>query len=68
VGNRGSVDFQIWADGRKIYDSGLVTGASTIRHATVNVSGVNQMWLVVTSGGDGYEFDHADWAGARLIA
>jgi hypothetical protein len=68
VGQQGSVTFQIYADGQLMYDSGLMTGASQTKNAVVNVDGKQQLWLVVTNGGDNFYFDHADWANARLIA
>ncbi len=65
-GSVGSVVFQVWADGVKIYDSGLMTGSSATKSLTLDVSGKQQLNLVVTDGGDGIDFDHSDWANARL--
>ncbi|HWP39368.1 MAG TPA: NPCBM/NEW2 domain-containing protein, partial [Tepidisphaeraceae bacterium] len=67
VGSRGSVVFEIWTDGTKVFDSGPVSGASATQTAVVNVAGKSQLWLVVRNAGDGYDADHADWAGARLL-
>lgn len=66
VGNRGSVIFQIWADGSLLFDSGTMTGASDTKSASVDVRGKSQLWLVVNDAGDGITNDHADWANARL--
>jgi alpha-galactosidase len=66
VGNNGSVDFQVWADGRKVADSGTVTGADTAKHLTADLSGAKFVRLVVTDAGDGNSFDHADWASAQV--
>ena len=63
----GSVVFQIWIDGAKLYDSGLVTRASAIKTVSVNVNGKSELKLVVTDGGDGDSGDHADWGGAYLL-
>jgi NPCBM/NEW2 domain len=60
VGGNGSVVFQVWADGTKLYDSGLVTGTAAARAVSVNVAGKQQLQLVVTDGGDGGDYDHAD--------
>ena len=62
----GSVVFQVWADGTKLYDSGLVTGTGAAKSASVAVSGKTELQLVVTDGGNGNASDHADWANARL--
>lgn len=66
VGNNGSVIFQVYADGVKLYDSGLMTGATPAKTIRLNVTGVSQLKLIVTDGGDGETNDHADWANARL--
>jgi hypothetical protein len=68
VGNNGSVIFQVLADGVQIYDSGLMTGISTTKTVSLNVTGKQSLQLVVTDGGNGNGFDHADWANARLIS
>lgn len=62
----GAADFQVVADGRTIYDSGVLTFQSPPVHLSLDVSGVNQLSLVVNEGGDTIDYDHADWAGARL--
>ena len=62
----GSVRFVISADGMSLFDSGVMTGASATKSVSVNVTGKKQLKLVVSDGGDGISFDHADWAGARL--
>jgi hypothetical protein len=62
----GSVIFQVWADGIKLYDSGLVTGTMAAKSATVDLTGKSLLSLLVNDGGDGNGNDHADWANARL--
>src|SRR5262249_9910706 len=68
VGSAGSVIFRIYTDGQLAYDSGTMIGSSPTKTASVNVSGKNELWLVVDDAGDGTAFDHADWANARLVA
>jgi hypothetical protein len=67
VGNSGSVVFQVWADGTKIYDSGTMTGSSATRSINLSLAGKNELRLIVTDSGNGNTDDHADWAGARLV-
>jgi hypothetical protein len=64
----GSVDFQVFADGVKIYDSGVMGPTAATQSLNLSVVGVKQLTLIVTDGGDGIDYDHADWAGARLLA
>jgi glucose/arabinose dehydrogenase len=68
VGSNGSVVFQVWADGVQIYDSGIMTGSTATRTVDVDVTGRQNLRLVVTDGGNGVAFDHANWAGARLVS
>jgi NPCBM/NEW2 domain len=67
VGTNGSVIFQIWLDGVKVYDSGVMRGATATKQATLDVTGKRELRLVITNGGDNLNYDHADWANARLV-
>ena len=42
-------------------------GDYTVTARFPNVSGVAVLRLVVTDGGDGPNFDHADWADAKVV-
>ncbi len=66
VGGRGSVAFQVWGDGTKLYDSGVMTGASATRQVNVDLRGRGSVRLVVTDGGNGRSDDHADWVNPTL--
>ena len=65
VGTNGSLVFQIFADGTKLFDSGTMTGASATQTATVDVTGKTTLQLVLALNGD-CRFDHGDWADAKL--
>jgi glucose/arabinose dehydrogenase len=66
VGNLGSVVFQVFTDGTKVYDSGITRGGEVRKTVSVSVAGKAELRLVVTDGGDGKASDHADWGGARV--
>jgi glucose/arabinose dehydrogenase len=66
VGGNGSVIFQVYADGALLYDSGTMLGSSATKQVNVDVTGKNELRLVVTIAGDNDWYDHADWANARL--
>jgi len=68
VGDRGMVRFQVFADGQKIYQSGKVTGASDPIDLDLDVTGAQQLRLVVHNAGQGKKFDHADFADARVTS
>lgn len=61
----GTAVFEVWADGRKIYDSGLVRRGSAVP-VDVPLDGVSELRLHVTDGGDGGYNDRADWADATI--
>ncbi|MFJ9819670.1 NPCBM/NEW2 domain-containing protein [Streptomyces sp. NPDC101151] len=63
---KGTVAFEIWADGTKVASTGVLTTAQPAQPLTADVSGAQEIRLVVTDGGDGIDSDHADWADARL--
>jgi hypothetical protein len=63
----GTVVFQVFGDGIKLYDSGIMTATSATKTLAVNTTGVMVLKLVVTDAGDGMDYDHADWGGARVI-
>ena len=67
VGNSGSVQFQVFGDGTKLYDSGTVRGTDSGQSVVVDVSGRSTLTLKVLNGGDDYALDHADWADAKLL-
>lgn len=63
---RGSVAFQVLGDGKQLADTGTVRGTDKARSVDVGVTSVRKLTLQVTDGGDGNNFDHADWADARV--
>ncbi|GAA2314423.1 NPCBM/NEW2 domain-containing protein [Streptomyces caniferus] len=65
-GDRGSVGFEVWADGKQVATSPSVTGADAARTVSAPVAGARTVQLVVTDGGDGIDYDHADWADAKF--
>jgi glucose/arabinose dehydrogenase len=66
VGDSGSVVFQVYLDGAKAYDSGLVRGSDLRKAVNVDVTGKRELRLVVADGGDGNSLDRANWGGVRL--
>lgn len=66
-GSAGRVTFEVWVDGRKLWESGLMTASDSAKCVSVNITGGKRLVLVVTDGGDGIGADHANWANARLL-
>ncbi|ACU73867.1 Alpha-galactosidase [Catenulispora acidiphila DSM 44928] len=61
----GTAVFQVYGDGVKLYDSGLVTRAAP-QSASVNLGTAKVISLVVGDGGDGGYNDRTDWGGLRI--
>ncbi|HZB31952.1 MAG TPA: beta galactosidase jelly roll domain-containing protein, partial [Streptosporangiaceae bacterium] len=66
VGSGGSVTFSVIADGAALAATPTLTGNSASAPIDVDVSGVQQLDLVIGDGGNGNGTDHGDWADARL--
>jgi hypothetical protein len=66
VGSLGSVTFQVHADGIALWESPVLGGSSAPLPVEVDITGRSSLRLVVTNGGDDIDFDHADWAEARI--
>ena len=68
VGGHGSVRFQVIGDGKVLFDSGALTGASPVVTINISVAGVQQLQLVAVAATPGnIDYAHADWAGAQLV-
>jgi alpha-galactosidase len=67
AGAGGSVVFQVWSDGEKLFDSGIVTGQAPVQNVNVSLDGKRRLMLVVTNGGDGNGLDRADWGSAQVV-
>ncbi|MFJ8848912.1 NPCBM/NEW2 domain-containing protein [Streptomyces sp. NPDC102437] len=65
-GARGTVAFEVWADGTKVASTGVLTNAMPAQPLAADVSGAQVVRLVVGDGGDGVDSDHADWADLRI--
>ncbi|MEU6123028.1 NPCBM/NEW2 domain-containing protein [Streptomyces sp. NPDC047123] len=63
---KGTVAFEIWADGRQAASTGVLTNAMPAQELSADVSSAQTVRLVVTDGGDGIDSDHGDWAQASL--
>jgi alpha-galactosidase len=64
---RGSAQFEVWADGVKLFDSGVLTPKSAPMPVDLDISGKHELRLFVDIGEDDFGYDHADWANARVL-
>lgn len=67
AGTGGSVVFQLFADGTKIYDSGTMTALMSPKDIDIDLTGKQKCMLLVADAGDGAVNDYADWANASFV-
>jgi alpha-galactosidase len=63
---RGTVVFKVIGDKKTLWDSGVMKGGEC-QETKVKLDGVKRLSLIVEDGGDGNEFDHADWGDAVFM-
>lgn len=62
----GSVSFEVWGDGALLAQTQTITGDDAPETLAADVSGVRTLRLVAAEATNGKNFDHADWADAKL--
>jgi len=68
VGYLGTVVFQVFIDGKEVYETPRMRGGGGAWHVYVPIpAGSREIRLVATDGGDGASMDHADWANAGFV-
>jgi len=63
---RGSVVFQIIADGREIWNSGPMRSRDAAKFFSLDIRGYKTVDLLVLDAGDGIDYDHADWVNLKV--
>ncbi len=62
-----TINFEVYADGKKIYDSGVMKEKTPAKFIDLDITGVRFLILYSNVGGDRNRYDHADWADAKII-
>ncbi|MHB0998744.1 MAG: NPCBM/NEW2 domain-containing protein [Armatimonadota bacterium] len=62
-----TVTFEVWVDGIKRWESGLMTHDDEAKQVDIDIKGVHKLELITGDGGNGLSGDHADWADAVLL-
>lgn len=63
----GSARFRVFADGVEVADSGKMLNGTATNTISAPTAGAQRLDLLVDDTGDGVDYDHADWADARLV-
>jgi alpha-galactosidase len=67
IGKQGSVTFKISGDGKVLWESGVLRGGDPGKEVSVELRGVKTLILSAGDAGDGMNYDHADWADAKIV-
>jgi alpha-galactosidase len=57
----GSVVFEVWVDGKKKAETGVMRRGMAAASLSVDLKGARELTLRVSDAGDGINYDHADW-------
>ncbi len=66
-GSQATITFEVWVDGKPVWESGLMAATDDAKAVDVDVTGAQRLELVVGDGGNGFGADHADWCDAKLL-
>jgi Gpi18-like mannosyltransferase len=61
AGTQATATWEVWGDGKRLFESKKVVRFELPKHADVDISGVNMLDIVTTDAGDGINDDHTDW-------
>jgi hypothetical protein len=67
IGGAGTVAFRVSIDDRQVWESDVLERGDAPVGFVVPFEGAHTLKLVVDDGGDGINYDHADWADVGLI-
>ena len=63
---KASVVFEIYLDGKSVYNSGVMRGGDAPKAVSIDLSGAQRVILRADDNEDGNESDHADWGNAQI--
>ena len=63
----GSATFLVFVDQKKVFDSGVLKAGQAPVSVDVDLRGAKRLDLEVHDGGDTNDYDHADWADAKIL-
>ncbi len=66
VGLNGSVIFQVWLDGKKVFQTDTIIGGQPAVPVRVDCDGAREALFVIAEGPGENICDHADWAEAKI--
>jgi hypothetical protein len=67
AGNLASVEFKVYADGKLVYESGVLRRSGKVKQIDIEVLNVSELVLEVTAADNADIQDRANWANAKLV-
>ena len=64
--DRASVEFVVLGDNKELFNSGVMKAGMAAKPVDVDLKGVKRLRLIASEGGNGIDYDHADWVMARI--
>jgi len=64
---RASIVFVVTVDGKEVHRTGVMKSGDEPISLEVDLTGARRLVLTVEDGGDGIDYDHADWGDAMLV-
>lgn len=65
-GSVGSIQFEVYVDGKLAFDSGVMNSRDAQKYVEVDIVGAKELKLVVKDGENGIGSDHATWGDTKL--
>jgi len=63
----GSVIVEVWLDGKKVSETGVVRSGAAPQQLSVDLTGARRMMLYISDAGDAIRDDNVDLAGAMIV-
>jgi hypothetical protein len=67
AGDLGSVEFKVYADGKLVWESGVLRRTTGVKSIDLDVLNVGKLVLEVTAADNGDQHDRANWANAKVV-
>jgi hypothetical protein len=64
--NEPSVRFEVWGDNELLFQSKIMKVQDEAQKVELDITGISELKLIVNDAGDGQNWDHADWAEAKV--
>jgi alpha-galactosidase len=64
--DQASIEFVVLGDKKVLWQSGIMKKGDAPKICNVDIKGIKRLGLLVTDGGDGVGYDHADWCDAKI--